>query len=92
LSGHVHDIAAKAPADQIERYLKAANEFRIPYWDWAQGTNTGPVPEFFTVPELAVTNTDGSLTVVSNPLYSYKFDPIPEGFVAKVNDFERGRM
>ncbi|KAI4915846.1 hypothetical protein J4E90_004292 [Alternaria incomplexa] len=80
LSSHVYDIAKKAPADQIERYLKAANEFRIPYWDWAQGNTIGPVPDFFTAPEIAVTDTDGSLTVVSNPLYSYKFNPIPAGF------------
>ncbi|KAI4688971.1 hypothetical protein J4E81_007688 [Alternaria sp. BMP 2799] len=83
LSSHVYDIAKKAPADQIERYLKAANEFRIPYWDWAQGNTIGPVPDFFTAPEIAVTDTDGSLTVVSNPLYSYKFNPIPAGFDQK---------
>ncbi|KAL1795189.1 hypothetical protein ACET3X_007005 [Alternaria dauci] len=83
LSGHVHDIAGQAPADQIERYLAAADEFRIPYWDWAQGITTGPVPDIFTSPYLTVTDTDRTPVVVTNPLYAYTFHPVPEGFDMK---------
>ncbi|KAI1583306.1 hypothetical protein PtrARCrB10_03282 [Pyrenophora tritici-repentis] len=83
VSDYVHDIATQAPTDKVERYLAAANEFRIPYWDWAQGTNSGPVPEFFTNPMLTVTNTDGVSTPMSNPLYSYQFNPISDRFDEK---------
>ncbi|KAE8841312.1 hypothetical protein HRS9122_05438 [Pyrenophora teres f. teres] len=80
VSNYVHDIATQAPADQVERYLAAANEFRIPYWDWAQGITSGPVPDSFTTSMLTVINTDGVSTPISNPLYSYQFKPIPDGF------------
>jgi tyrosinase len=85
LSEHVLNIARKAPADQMERYLTAANEFRIPYWDWAQGTTAGPVPDIFTAPYLTIIDTDRTPVVISNPLYSYTFDPVPEGFDMKVS-------
>ncbi|CAN9380981.1 unnamed protein product [Alternaria alternata] len=67
----------------MERYLTAANEFRIPYWDWAQGTTAGPVPDIFTAPYLTIIDTDRTPVVISNPLYSYTFDPVPEGFDMK---------
>jgi len=85
MSKHVHDIALQAPADQLEQYLSAADEFRIPYWDWAQGTIIGPVPEFFITPTLTLTNIDGVSMPISNPLYSYRFRPIPDGFDDKVS-------
>jgi len=85
MSNHVHDIALQAPADQLEQYLRAADEFRIPYWDWARGTMTGPVPDFFTTPTLTLTTTDGVSMPFSNPLYSYRFRPIPDGFDDKVS-------
>jgi tyrosinase len=66
-------------------YLTAANEFRIPYWDWAQGTTAGPVPDIFTAPYLTIIDTDRTPVVISNPLYSYTFDPVPEGFDMKVS-------
>jgi tyrosinase len=84
VSGWVHSIAARAPPDQLERYLAAANEFRMPYWDWAQGTTTGPVPDFFMTPTLTVTDIDQSQVLIYNPLYSYRFKPIPEQFDEKV--------
>ncbi|RMZ66918.1 tyrosinase [Pyrenophora seminiperda CCB06] len=80
VSNYAHDIAMQAPADQMERYLAAANEFRIPYWDWAQGITTGPIPDMFTTPVITITNTDGVSMSLSNPLYSYQFKPVPEGF------------
>ncbi|KAF1830624.1 Di-copper centre-containing protein, partial [Decorospora gaudefroyi] len=83
LSSYVHEIAVRAPADQVERYLAAANEFRMPYWDWAQGVAIGTVPEFFLTPTLTIDDTDGSEITIYNPLYSYKFKPIPDGFDGK---------
>ncbi|XP_014554784.1 hypothetical protein COCVIDRAFT_39395 [Bipolaris victoriae FI3] len=83
VSNHVHDIAANAPAYQSQRYLTAAREFRIPYWDWAQGTKLGPVPDVFLSPTITITDLRGELLVMDNPLFSYKFHPLPTGFHGK---------
>ncbi|USP76847.1 uncharacterized protein yc1106_04121 [Curvularia clavata] len=83
LSSHVHDIAANAPPDQIKRYLAAANEFRMPYWDWAQGTKTGPAPDIFLSPTIMVRDTSGVSKGLDNPLFSYQFHPLPQGFEGK---------
>lgn len=83
VSNHVHDIAANAPADQSQRYLTAAREFRIPYWDWAQGTKLGPVPDVFLSPTITITDTTGVPVLMNNPLFSYKFHPLPTGFHGK---------
>jgi hypothetical protein len=80
------EIASNAPADQSERYLAAANEFRVPYWDWAQGTKTGPFPAFLTTETISVIDTDGTQAEIHNPLYSYKFKTIPDNFDKKVSD------
>jgi tyrosinase len=55
----------------------------MPYWDWAQGTTTGPVPDFFMTPTLRVNDTDGTEVLIFNPLYSYKFKPVPDQFTEK---------
>ncbi|RAR06516.1 Di-copper centre-containing protein [Stemphylium lycopersici] len=83
VSSYVRKIATKAPADQLKRFLTAADEFRIPYWDWAQGTRNGPVPDIFVTSTTMVRDTAGMPVVLSNPLYSYKFQPLPEGFDGK---------
>ncbi|KAF1937431.1 tyrosinase [Clathrospora elynae] len=83
VQSYMINIANHAPSDRIERYLTAANEFRLPYWDWAQGTSLGPVPDFFMSPTITVTETDDTQTDIYNPLYSYKFKPVPDGFDEK---------
>ncbi|KAL6168529.1 hypothetical protein ACJQWK_06163 [Exserohilum turcicum] len=80
VSGYVHDIASKAPADQLQRYLAAANEFRIPYWDWAQGMEAGAVPDVLISPYIMVRDTSDMPVVLNNPLHSYHFSEMPEGF------------
>ena len=81
------DIAWTAPADQIERYLFAADTFRMPYWDWAQGDKLGPVPDAFLTRKINVMDTDGTETSIRNPLYSYKFHEVPsKGFDGKVSN------
>jgi tyrosinase len=56
----------------------------MPYWDWAQGTTTGSVPDFFMTPTMTVIDIDESQILIYNPLYSYRFKPVPDQFDDKV--------
>jgi tyrosinase len=58
----------------------------MPYWDWAQGIKTGPVPDVFLSTTIMITNTTGMSVVIDNPLFSYKFHPLPDGFHGKVSE------
>lgn len=83
----MQEIALAAPADQVDRYSYAADSFRMPYWDWAQGRAGGGVPEFFTDPSITVRTTDGTVREMFNPLYAYRFRPlIPGDFTGKVDN------
>ncbi|KAJ4338353.1 hypothetical protein N0V95_008089 [Ascochyta clinopodiicola] len=73
----MQQIAENAPADQIDRYRWAAYSFRLPYWDWAQGEQSGSVPEFFMTPTTVVTTPEGRSMEIWNPLYKYEFKPVP---------------
>jgi hypothetical protein len=81
----MQNIAMIAPADQVDRYITAADSFRMPYWDWARGKAGGGVPEFFTEPFVTVANLNGTTEEIRNPLYAYGFRPlIPRDFAGKV--------
>lgn len=85
LQQHIHSLALGAPADQVERFTKAAATFRMPYWDWAQGEKGGPVPDFFTTPTIPVTWPDGFQEDIPNPFFSYRFhELVPGDFDSKV--------
>ncbi|KAH7068549.1 hypothetical protein FB567DRAFT_615332 [Paraphoma chrysanthemicola] len=78
----VHWFAERASEGQLERYRSAANQFRMPYWDWAKGE--GGVPDFFTWEYISVTRPDGTSDNMWNPLYAYYFHPvIPDDFDSK---------
>lgn len=66
-------IDAKAP--QREEYVKAAKNFRMPYWDWARPASPDSV-----FPEVALSNTlpKSKVPYVTkrNPLYAFTW---PEG-------------
>lgn len=86
LYGHIQHIAEHAPEDQIERYRWAASSFRIPYWDWSGGEQSGEVPEFFMSETIMVDTPEGRKIEIWNPLYRYNFNPVPsEGFDSKVS-------
>lgn len=74
----MQQLAENAPADQIDRYRRAANSFRMPYWDWAQGEQSGAVPEFFMTSTIRVTTPEGRNVEIWNPLYRYDFKPVPK--------------
>lgn len=77
-------IAADAPKELVGRFVSAASSFRLPYWDWA--LDSGSVPDFFLSETIDLTELDGTLALMRNPLYSYVFQWIDEeGFDDKVS-------
>jgi tyrosinase len=70
----------------VSRFGAAANNFRIPYWDWGLGEGAGALPDFFTQPNLEVIGFDGKPMIVNNPLNQYPFHPlVPGDFDSKVS-------
>jgi len=65
---------AKFPAATQQRYLTAARNLRLPYYDWAQNVPSGQssLPEILTQPQVQVTLANGT-KAIDNPLYSYRF-------------------
>jgi tyrosinase len=66
----VQTVAATYNSDV---YTEAANNFRIPYWDWAAIPALPPVVSDDTVQIETPTGTQ----TVANPLYLYKFQQFP---------------
>lgn len=62
------------------RYVAAAENFRMPYWDWAivvpQGQSV--LPTSISSPEIQVIEpgAGGRSSRIDNPLYSFRFHPI----------------
>jgi tyrosinase len=87
LSKQVRRIAETATNDR-DRWLAAADAFRMPYFDIGLGTQAGELPDFFTNPYISATGPDGIPNVIPNPLYQYDFQPlIRQDFVDKVSPF-----
>ncbi|KAK6064957.1 tyrosinase precursor [Seiridium cupressi] len=74
----VQMIAAWYPDDRHDTFQKAAQEFRIPYWDWAvkppNGTSVFPLAVGGS-PKMEVDGPNGKQNI-SNPLFSYTFKPL----------------
>lgn len=89
----IQALAEMYPPDEIDSYRDAAHSFRIPYWDWSQGDQSGGVPDFFMTETVYVHTPQGVEFEISNPLHRYHFRPVPEGFEGKVgsahSDIER---
>lgn len=72
---YAQDIANSYPDDQKQSYIDAATTLRVPYWDWA----TNPtMPDSLTYQDILI-NTPTGQQSMTNPLYSYKFHPLPLG-------------
>ncbi|KAK3061813.1 hypothetical protein LTS18_005385 [Coniosporium uncinatum] len=65
---------AKFPAALQQRYLTAARNLRLPYYDWAQNAPSGQssLPEILIQPQVQVMLANGT-QMIDNPLYSYRF-------------------
>jgi tyrosinase len=72
---YAQSIASSYPDDQRQSYVDAATTLRFPYWDWA--TNSA-MPESLTYQDIVI-NTPTGQQSMTNPLYSYKFHPLPLG-------------
>lgn len=73
----IQQIASYYPMGPVrDRYMEAAKDFRIPYWDWAVAAPVGQsvLPTSVQSPGVAVDGPVGTQTIL-NPLFSYKFDP-----------------
>ncbi|CAD6504360.1 BgTH12-06091 [Blumeria graminis f. sp. triticale] len=85
LYGTIQTIAKAYPEGPIrERYVNAASNFRIPYWDWASAQSTGnqtQPQDFGLIPNVKIDGPAGT-QMIANPLYSYKFHPL------NASDFE----
>ncbi|PNS20693.1 Tyrosinase [Sphaceloma murrayae] len=79
LYGHVQDAANSFPDDgRRARYVNAARNFRIPYWDWAAQSCAEclPYPRLVSQMYLDVDTPNGRQTLM-NPLFRYNFTSGP---------------
>ncbi|KAF2278156.1 Di-copper centre-containing protein [Westerdykella ornata] len=76
---HIQRIAQQFPANLKARYIAAAQDFRIPYWDWGLGPKGGSVPDFLLSMTIEVLETDGTVKQIPNPLCRYEFHPLVAG-------------
>jgi tyrosinase len=72
IAGHAQ-TAAKAYNSAV--WQKAADNLRIPFWDWAAAPQG--FPDVMTWPSVRITTPTG-VKNVTNPLYRYKFRSHPE--------------
>ncbi|CZT01674.1 related to monophenol monooxygenase precursor (tyrosinase precursor) [Rhynchosporium agropyri] len=73
LGATAQDLVKTYPPAQQASYQNAANNFRIPYWDWA---STPTMPAVLNQPTVTIT-TGAGLKNVRNPLYRYNFHTFP---------------
>ncbi|KAG9042400.1 hypothetical protein FS837_010910 [Tulasnella sp. UAMH 9824] len=81
LHQHAVEIAATYTANTAA-WIDAAQQLRMPYWDWA--STSVPPPEVISMDHVTIITPNGRLTPVSNPLLSYRFNPIDPSFAKAV--------
>ncbi|KAL1969229.1 hypothetical protein VTN77DRAFT_483 [Rasamsonia byssochlamydoides] len=72
---YAQDIASSYPDDTRDTYVAAATTLRVPYWDWASDPL---MPDALVTPQITI-NTPSGQQQIDNPLYAYKFHPLPLG-------------
>jgi tyrosinase len=65
-------IAQQFQGDDAARYQAAAEEVRIPYWDWSSTSTRSRIPAAVKQASISVNAPSGPETI-TNPLFSYKF-------------------
>ncbi|KAH8880045.1 tyrosinase-domain-containing protein [Thozetella sp. PMI_491] len=60
------------------RYEEAAQDFRMPYFDWAiiPPTGSSGFPAAISSAKISVVDIDGKSKSIDNPLYQYTFNPL----------------
>ena len=74
---HALQIANTYQVDK-QSWVTAAQNLRVPYWDWA--SNTVPPPQVISMTTLNIVTPNGKTTSVANPLLQYTFNPIDRSF------------
>lgn len=76
------DVAKEYPIGQARnKALELAARVRLPYWDWARNSTNpedGVIPKILRVERCTVTFPNGTSGEIFNPLYKYKFHPLPK--------------
>jgi tyrosinase len=74
LVGNAIAVAQQYDGADYDRYMEAAQNLRIPFWDWAALPADGenPFPQMFTDEQVFVNSPNGPMNI-SNPLIGYKF-------------------
>jgi len=75
IAGHAQTLAKTYPAATRATYQAAADNVRLPFWDWAAIPQR--FPDVLTWPTVQITTPTG-VKNVTNPLYNYKFLSNPE--------------
>lgn len=67
-------VAKQYTGDDYDRYMEAAQNLRIPFWDWAALPADGenPFPQMFTDESVYVNSPNGPMNI-TNPLIGYSF-------------------
>ena len=75
LYAQIQLVAKSFPDSLKSTYVAAAQNFRMPYWDWAArvGSVSSAFPSALAATRVSVIGTDGKTTVIDNPLYSFSF-------------------
>ncbi|KAF3921366.1 Tyrosinase [Dactylellina cionopaga] len=82
IQAHMMAIAEAYKTQELkEKYIKAATEWRLPYWDPAKIVEEGHyngtgIPSLITWPQRDVYHPEHEWICISNPLYSYKYHNI----------------
>lgn len=71
------DAANEFTGDDHDRYVTAAQNLRIPFWDWARPVTPGQhvAPDSISSPGIVVNTPQQAGVTIQNPLYSYRFHP-----------------
>ncbi|KAF2466428.1 Di-copper centre-containing protein [Lindgomyces ingoldianus] len=76
LYASVQKVAGQFAEPLRTRYLAAAKDFRLPYWDWAARITRGTsaFPAAVSSSTIKVIDVDGVEKPINNPLYSFRFN------------------
>lgn len=77
LCDQARSIAQQFQGDDAARYQAAAEEVRLPYWDWSSTSTRSRIPAAVKQESIPVNAPTGQVTI-TNPLFNYRFlDPQP---------------
>lgn len=72
LCDQARSIAQQFQGDDAERYQAAAEDVRLPYWDWSSTMTQSRIPASVKQSSISV-NTPTGQANIANPLFSYQF-------------------